>query len=208
MMFSTEEVRWFFAGSIPQAVADWFTVQVCTAVPQPPRVDYYLRLADNDSLGIKLRQGRIEIKQRTAPGTAVHLGENAAGHAEAWRKWSFALADADANLAGLVDDTAHWLGVGKQRRWCLFDVGVNGRIIPAPPGTILDQGCACELTEVRLTHSTQTWWSLGFEAFGTAGNQRERLLQVAQQFLQSPHAPILPAEQSYSYPKWLQGVVR
>lgn len=203
-MLATTELRWFFAGTVPQSVADWFTAHVCTDPPQPPRVDYYLRLDDDDSLGIKLRQGRIEIKQRAASGELVQLGERAVGQVEAWRKWGFALADADAHLAGLADDAAHWLGVWKQRRWCLFDVGENGRITPAPMGTILERGCACELTEVRLTHAALPWWSLGFEAFGAAGDQRERLLQVAQQFLQLPHAPGLPAENSYSYPYWLR----
>jgi hypothetical protein len=203
-MLATTELRWFFTGTIPQSVADWFTAYVCADPPPPPRVDYYLRLADDDSLGIKLRQGRIEIKQRTAQGELVRLDEQASGCVEAWRKWGFGLADAEATLTGLVGDMAHWLGVGKSRRWCLFAVGENGRISPAPSGTMLEQGCACELTEVRFIHSAEKWWSLGFEAFGTDGNQREQLLLVAQYFLEQPYTPALSAENSYSYPKWLQ----
>ena len=204
MVFSTDEVRWFLAGAIPETVTAWFgaqvcAAQVCAAPTQPPRTDFYLQLDNDDSLGIKLREGRIEVKQREGVGTLVHLGQQAAGLVESWRKWSFNLAEAEERV------TEQWLGVWKARRWCLFDMGGNGRITPADTTTSLEQGCACELTEVRLTHSSERWWSLGFEAFGgTAVDRRERLLLVAKWFLGRVDAPILAVDQSYSYPRWLE----
>ncbi len=201
-MFPTDEVRWFFKGEIPPPVTAWFEAQVCTLPAQPPRIDYYLRLRDDDSLGIKLREGRIEVKQREGAGELIHLGEQAAGWVESWRKWSFSLAEAET----AVTETAHWLGVWKRRRWCLFDVRENGRIIPTPTTAILEQGCACELTEIRLADSADWWWSLGFEAFGETDGRRERLLRVAQQFLEPANAPVLAVDNSYSYPAWLQMV--
>ncbi|MCB9420247.1 MAG: hypothetical protein H6667_10595 [Ardenticatenaceae bacterium] len=198
MMFSTQEMRWFFAGAVPPLVAAWFGAQVCAALSQPPRTDFYLQLDGDDSLGVKLREGRMEVKQREGAGVPVQLGEQAVGQMESWRKWSFGLAD-----TGNV--TEQWVGVWKARRWCLFDVGENGRIIPTLPATVLEQGCACELTEIHLVDSPEPWWSLGLEAFGgTAVQRRERLLLVAKTFLTQPGAPSLPSEQSYSYPKWLQ----
>ncbi|MEJ2749514.1 MAG: hypothetical protein P8183_16660, partial [Anaerolineae bacterium] len=120
---------------------------------------------------------------------------------ESWRKWSFGLAEMAENAA----DAAQWIGVWKARRWCLFAAEENGRITRTPPDTILEQGCACELTDVHLADSPELWWSLGLEAFGgTAVNRRENLLRVAQNFLAQPGAPSLAVEQSYSYPKWLQ----
>lgn len=206
MMLATEEMRWFFAGTIPLPVTAWFGAQICAAQvcatpAQPPRTDYYLRLAEGDSLGIKLRQGRIEAKRREGMSQAVQLSERAAGQVESWRKWSFELAETEES----VTDSVQWLGVWKARRWCLFTVGENGRITLAPTDAILDQGCACELTGIHLANSSEPWWSLGFESFGgTAVERRERLLSVARQFLGQAGAPSLPAEQSYSYPKWLQ----
>lgn len=201
MMLATEEIRWFFAGTIPESAAAWFEAQVCTAPPQPPRTDYYLRLAEGDSLGIKLREGRIEAKQREGTSRLVQLDERAAGQAESWRKWSFELAEMGESAA----DAAQWAGVWKARRWCLFRVGENGRITPAPLDAILEQGCACELTEVRLIDTAELWWSLGFEAFGgTAVDRRGQLLHTAGYFLGQGNGPLLPIEQSYSYPKWLQ----
>jgi hypothetical protein len=201
MMLATEEIRWFFAGAIPQPVTAWFRAYVGDAPAQLPRTDFYLRLAEGDSLGIKLRQGRIEVKQREEADTLIQLGERAAGRMESWRKWSFGLAETEVGVA----ETGQWAGVWKARRWCLFVVEENGRITPAPPAAILEQGCACELTDVRLADSSEWWWSLGFEAFGgTAVERRERLLHVAGKFLGLGDAPLLAAEQSYSYPKWLQ----
>ena len=204
MMFATDEVRWFFTGTMPESVTAWFGAQVCAAqvctVPaQPPRTDFYLQLDGNDSLGIKLREGRIEVKQRENEGALVQLGERSVGRIESWRKWPFELANAEHSV------TEQWMGVWKSRRWCLFEVADNGRIIPAATTTILEKGCACELTEVRLIHSSEQWWSLGFEAFGgSAAARRVRLLEAARWFLKQGESPPLSGESSYSYPKWLQ----
>jgi hypothetical protein len=199
-LLATEEMRWFFAGEIPAAVKIWFEAQVGSPPPQPARVDYYLRLDDTNSLGIKLREGRVEIKQRERPGEVVRLGDEAVGLVESWRKWPFALAE------GEIDGTSHagWVGVWKQRRWCLFEVFGNGRFTPAFSPIHLQQGCACELTEVLLTDSDEQWWSLGFEAFGDGGSRRESLLHIARQLLGTAVAPKLLIENSYSYPEWLR----
>lgn len=204
-MFFTKEIRWFFAGPIPPTTAAWFNTQVCGLPVQPPRTDFYLRLAEGAALGIKLRQGRIEVKQREGAGTAVQIGAQAAGLVESWCKWSFELAETGEGVTG----TDQWIGVWKLRRWCLFGVGENGRITPALPDTIPEQGCACELTAVRLVGAAESWWSLGFESFGgTTAARRESLFVAAEQLLGRPGAPSLPVEQSYSYPQWLQLVCR
>lgn len=199
-MFPTDEVRWFFKGAIPASVTAWFTALGCVTAVQPPRIDYYLQLNDDDSLGVNLREGRIEVKQRAHPGELVRFGERSAGQVEAWRKWGFGLAEADEN----VTEAAQWIGVWKSRRWCVFAVGDDGRITPTSITTIPEQGCACELTKVRLTDTSEIWWSLGFEAFGGAAGRRERLRRVAQLFLKQDDAPILTADNSYSYLVWLQ----
>jgi hypothetical protein len=196
-MLPTEEIRWFFAGEIPPSVMVWFDKHVCSESAQPARIDYYLRLNENDSLGIKQRQGRIEAKQREREGGVVHLSSRAAGRLESWRKWSFDMAQTEAS-------ETYWIGVEKSRRWCLFTVEENGRVTLASTTTTLEQGCACELTEIHLTDSLEQWWSLGFEAFGgTAVDRREKLLVVARQILKQDGVPLLTAEQSYGYPKWL-----
>jgi hypothetical protein len=201
MILATEEVRWFFEGVIPPLVEAWFEDNICAESAQPARIDYYLRLNEGDSLGIKLREGRIEAKQREGEVLPVQLSERALGRVESWCKWSFDLAETEVSVA----EAAQWVGVEKARRWCLFAVGENGRITSAPSDTVLERGCACELTEVRQIDTAELWWSLGFEAFGgTAVDRRDQLRHAARHFLGQGNGPLLPVEQSYSYPKWLQ----
>ncbi|MGD8968471.1 MAG: hypothetical protein PVI07_13255, partial [Anaerolineae bacterium] len=59
----------------------------------PAREDHYLRLSDTYALGIKLRQGRIEAKQRVRRPGVVRFHERVTGIVEHWRKWSFQLAE-------------------------------------------------------------------------------------------------------------------
>ncbi len=127
-MFPTDETRWFFKGAIPTPVTAWFAARGCVSAVQPPRVDYYLRLNDDDSLGIKLREGRIEVKQRTHPGELVRFGKRTAGWLESWRKWGFGLAEYDASAT----TSERWLGVWKSRRLCVYGVGDDGRISTMP----------------------------------------------------------------------------
>ncbi|MBC8503531.1 MAG: hypothetical protein ISR58_17985 [Anaerolineales bacterium] len=66
-MFSTVEVRWFYQGVIPSDIQTWFDQKVVEGIEpinQPSRTDQYLLQGHNASLGVKLREGRVEIKQR------------------------------------------------------------------------------------------------------------------------------------------------
>ncbi|TFG71830.1 MAG: hypothetical protein E4H27_03810, partial [Anaerolineales bacterium] len=56
------ETRWFFQGTVQPEVVRWFTTPL--ALAQPPRIDTYLYSPGTHDLGVKLREGRIEIKQR------------------------------------------------------------------------------------------------------------------------------------------------
>ena len=93
-MFPSVEARWFYDGTIPPRVLRWFREYQGSLEGPAHRVDYYLRLADGDSLGIKVREGRLEIKQRHRTYGMVEFHERATGLVEHWRKWSFQLAQA------------------------------------------------------------------------------------------------------------------
>ena len=65
-MLPTTEIRWFFAGDVPAAVGAWFGRAVPAAEPPAARRDYYLQQAERrDDLGVKLREGRVEVKHLT-----------------------------------------------------------------------------------------------------------------------------------------------
>lgn len=192
-MFATVEVRWFFTGEIPPDVDAWFAHSGRFPTPPTRRTDHYLRHPD-DALGLKLREGRIEAKQRTARLGLVNFGPHARGVVETWRKWSFPLAETQ-------DVDAAWTAVTKARRLHHFAIAPDAQLIAIHPQTVAARGCDWELTAVST--AGQAWWTLGLEAFGPGPTRETDLLRVARHFLGGVDTPPLPASNSGSYPWWL-----
>ncbi|MFN2186104.1 MAG: hypothetical protein ACK2UU_19140 [Anaerolineae bacterium] len=187
---------------MPGRALEWFHRAGQKPQEQPPRVDYYLDLGEHDSLGIKLREGRIEIKQREAQHGTVHLGPQVAGVMERWRKWSWALAVPDSILAQNSISSPVWIGVEKERWLLLYQTGLEGEIAPAPDGGVVEQGCQVELS--RIQAQDQVGWSLSFESFGGKAAGREMLLLVAAHLFSREAIDLrLSVSNSYGYPKWL-----
>lgn len=201
-MFASTEVRWFFEGSMPPAVLAWFHRVGQKPQEQPPRVDYYLDLGEQDTLGIKLREGRIEIKQREALHGAVHLGPQVVGMMEGWRKWSWPLGEPDAGQVQNWISLPNWIGVRKERWLLVYQTGLEDGVSQAPDGGVVEQGCQVELS--RIQARGQASWSLSFEGFGGETAGRKTLLLVAVHLF-SREAIDLPlsASNSYGYPQWL-----
>jgi hypothetical protein len=90
----THEARWFFAGRPTAKHIAWF-IHGKRARREVKRTDRYLHLGRVTTLGLKLRQGKLEVKLRaTAPSE--------------WVKWSLP--------AGNVGRPAgRWLALAKQR---------------------------------------------------------------------------------------------
>lgn len=200
-MYPTAEVRWFYRGELPPGVLAWFQRLGGVLGAPAARTDYYLRLADGDALGVKLREGRIEIKQRQRQYGLLRLHQRAAGRVEGWRKWSFALAGADSQLVGGVALDPAWVGVKKERRLRVYRLTAAQEVMAIPAGENPAQGCGVELTQVNV--GGQGWWSLGFEAFGEEVTLQESLLLVARHVLSAAEPPALDAQYSRSYPQWL-----
>ena len=200
-MFPTAEVRWFYRGAVPQQILAWFQRGGQKPVAVSSRVDHYLRLADGDLLGIKLREGRIEIKQRHGSAGAVRLHDRVAGQVQHWRKWSFPLDEAGSELPGLLVPPSSWIGVEKARRLRTYRVGGDDTIVAVSAREYPERGCGWELTGVRVRG--EAWWSLGFEAFGEQATLRQRLLLVAEHVLCADEPPELEVQDSFSYPRWL-----
>ena len=101
--FASHEVRWFFAGQVNQheSLQRWFeTVApfpkhsgVVPPVRQGRRDDHpdvYLLVPSSDDMGIKWREGALQIKGRASSlGTHVFCGRHQ-GAIERWMKWSYA----------------------------------------------------------------------------------------------------------------------
>ncbi|WP_235526439.1 hypothetical protein [Nostoc piscinale] len=81
-MLTTIEVRWFYPGTIPTEIEEWFP-QNCS--PEK-REDWYLYAPKCDYWGIKLRQERLEVKWRKAELGVLNVGELIEGRVEKWGK--------------------------------------------------------------------------------------------------------------------------
>jgi len=199
-MYATAEVRWFYHGPLPAAVRAWFEARGSRMAYHAPRRDRYLGLP-GDSLGIKLREGRVEIKQRQRQGEFLRLHPQVTGVLEYWQKWSFALADPAAAPPGISATDSFWLAVDKHRGLARYRVAGNEPPMAVAPDVYPVQGCEVELVE--LYANGQAWWSLCFEAFGQGRALPEALLATARQFLGGAEPPHLDAGDSYGYPRWL-----
>jgi hypothetical protein len=182
-------------------VEDWYRHAVSHAEAQAPRVDRYLRPAAGGGLGAKLREGKLELKQRVKAYGLQPLGSAAVGKIELWRKWVFDLADAGAEAASLRS-TADWIAVEKARQLGRFTPGAGDRLARVPLAPLLPAACDCELTQVRLA-SDEVWWTLGFEAFSDAGDALSLLLATARLLLAPVDDLPLPAHASAGYAAWL-----
>lgn len=205
-MFPTVEVRWFHEGDIPGAVLTWFAAGQGAPAQPLSRIDSYLRLADTEALGIKLREGCIEVKQRQRNYGAVRLSERASGWMEGWRKWSFALAGLEREGAGPALTASHWVEVRKRRWLRRYRITDEGGLVAVSLETYPGLGCDWELTAVRAGDGA--WWTLALEAFGQGPGRRDALLALAEEVLAVGQAPALQERNSFGYPAWLARLLR
>ena len=192
----TREVRWFDRGEIPPELQSWFD-RLGEKQVQPPRVDLYLAGMDA-SVGIKLREGLLEIKPRLEDFGIQMFLTGVAGRVGNWSKWSFSLADGDWPGS----EAAHWIPVEKVRQIFYFRFD-HGEIALSKPGEIPESGGGLELTAVSLA-GEERWWTLGFEVIGPQEEQGEILTRLVRHVFDRQSSPMLSVEKSLSYPEWLE----
>jgi hypothetical protein len=206
-MFPSMEVRWFYQDTVPAEVAEWFHSGTGQAEEQSPRVDYYLDLQEMDGLGIKLREGRLEVKRRQRRHGIQRFCEQATGAVEHWRKWSFELSMGEGELSDSLWPVSSWVAVQKERHLRKYRVGDDDCLVPVPAEAYPERGCSVELS--TLCVEGQDWWSLCFEAFGYESSLRQTLLLVVEEVLACERMPFsLDAKASYGYPRWLASLSR
>jgi hypothetical protein len=199
-MHTTAEVRWFREGRAPAHVEAWFSGGGREPTVLPVRVDHYLRLVDSEHLGIKLREGRLEVKRRSRSLPVTRFSAPVAGVMELWRKWGVPLAGGPPQVSG--DPGASWIEVEKERALCRYRLMEDRRMVATATDWYPEQGCDLELTAVRVRG--REWWTLAFEAFGPADSVGENLLNVAELVFGAGEPLTLDAADSYGYPRWLE----
>lgn len=196
----TAEIRWFIKGKIPSNIFDWFIALNNNYVNQPKRTDYYLQLNSSDSLGIKHREGRIEIKQRINQIGNISPGISISGIAEKWQKWSYELKEANNNIPDTVLQN-NWLPVSKTR--ILINYGITEDNIIAQKGEVTyKNGCLTEITSVKIKN--QDWWTMGIEAYGEEKRLKDNLVLISHLILNDKSDIQFSLKDSLSYPGWLK----
>ncbi|MDY6782736.1 MAG: hypothetical protein SW833_09360 [Cyanobacteriota bacterium] len=178
--FQTLEVRWFKFGLIPDSTRRWFEND-CPGEPIgaiEQRADLYFKTPGSDTVNLKLRSGRLELKWRSAFLGVGRWGEWE-GNVERWLKWSYSDLGTD-NLP--LSDEGIW--VKKRRSQRRYD------------------SVACELTQLEA--KGRCGWSIAFEMPETEDGDRDRFESVLRQIAQTHPSFSFNAEQSFSYVQWLQ----
>jgi len=207
---TTAEVRWFFPGSPPEKVWRWFRRGDLWA-PQPTRVDEYLVLPGCEMAGVKLREGRFEVKALTSLPVATEYPGGVRGYREVWVKFSTCASSSAEVRSFLVAPGDEWLRIAKRRTLrglSLDDVVDEGdpREVDAR-GDRSRRGCCVEITELEvLAPRSSSWWTLGLEGFGESGEVMECLDRGARFVFGAAATPIrLDLDSSLSYVRWLAG---
>jgi hypothetical protein len=221
LAWSTLEVRWFFPGPLAETgpgVEEWFRTRPLLGDggrplplewdPAAPawRQDRYLLIPDHDDMGIKWREGRLDIKGREVVLGQLVFGRGVEGRSERWIKWSYAGSPIERRFLGLFQgDAAAGVAVIAKRRLqrCLWIDRTSG-----PVEVSCDQprprGINIELVQIRMPGSrTASYWSLAFEAFPGDRQMIEPFEQTVGRFLEGCSVLPLSAKHSMAYPRWL-----
>lgn len=197
-MFSSTEVRWFFNESLPEAVSDWF--DLFDPVIQPPRTDYYLKNTDNARMGIKLREGQIQIKCLVAK-KGVQYYANAVGKVSQYEKWSFPVVS-NEEWSALVARPDVWIPTKKERKMLRYTLG-GGFPDRIEMDERIQEGCEVELSKIELID--KTYWSLAFEAFGPSAEMN--LEKTTREIFESKTSPIFfDEENSLGYARLIHDI--
>lgn len=201
-LLHTAEVRWFFRGDLPPAFKVWF--EEGKELESHTRTDSYLMLPGCETVGVKQREGRFEIKALRGETVTEQLSPEVTGRIDEWVKWSHGGAGVELWIQALREEPEGWLQVKKARWLRRFSLD-EGQPEKVAPVAVVKDGCDLEVTSVWVRDAS--WWTFGLEAFGAAENVRNNLRLLAKYFFFGNRPPTrLNSANSFSYPVWLSSV--
>ncbi len=162
-MYKTKEIRWFFKKQ-NQSIETWFETLPFDSFEK--REDIYLCLGKDD-VGVKLRDGNIEIKHLIGTRSRGCLETKAWGYFEDWVKWSFVADSGQEILMNITDGKRkRWLSVKKERQAGQLTME-DGAISIKPNHVSLKYGCQIEYCSIQV--NGEQWYTFGLEWFGNRG---------------------------------------
>lgn len=223
-LFQSAEIRWFFPPTMEWEFAlEWFMgdeykkndhnadtisggIFPNNIKREELRTDEYLIIPNCTSVGVKKRQGKLEVKAQIGI-MEKYLNDPISGEINYWSKWSF--QPSEANVMFMKDDlnlSGKWLKIYKVRHLLKLS-RFKDVIIEILPEEWPESGCQVELTQIWAEDDMQKWTSFGFEAFGGSfQNMKDTLIDSGLFFLskRKKHPLLLASETSMSYPEWIQ----
>jgi hypothetical protein len=194
-MNKSYEIRWFHKGKAPPAIKHWFEKELYS---REYIDDIYLITGLCSNIGIKIRNGKIEIKEQIAEKKIISLSDFAEGTMDVWHKYSFNLMpDQQDNVRSLNE----WLTIHKIRKIR----HINFRDNPTNLQFLqFGEGCRTELAELKVLKAD--WWTIIFEMYGDKEILVEVFKTATRKFLEGIEPGLLTIEKSYSYPEFISKI--
>lgn len=216
--FSSIETRWFFGGgdgdraTIKRWFEDYSPFEKATDIApvewagrKNDEPDTYLLLPGYEDMGIKWREGKLQVKGLVADvGASAYSGRHS-GHVQRWIKWTYAAVPAALRTLFSDDgaDDRTLVPVYKTRAVRLVEIEASGEFAEVASSEWIRQGVAFEMTDLHL--AGEEFYTIAFEAFPDTDCLRTHFDSVVGAFLQGLEGPRLDLARSMSYPAWLNG---
>ncbi len=206
MMVSSQEARWFLDGNIDNHVPLQRWVENGPFSPQwsgrlGGKPDIYIVIPNASDLGLKWREGQLQIKGLESTLGIHQFRGGHAGVVERWLKWSYRGAEIESRFGKWFHDGRH-IEVFKTR--CLRKFRLNPfthQIVEVEASAAIDRGGCLEVTDLRVNE--KAYVSIAFEMFPNDPAMPQDFSALADMLLET--LPVrLSAESSLSYPGWLQ----
>lgn len=198
-MYHSIEARWFYPGEPPENIRQWHK-KGGRPHEDGSRADIYL-CDTGEGIGIKLREGLVEIKQKQKDFGEIHFGQNMTGRVESWIKWGFPIAKQVNNSDEI---NKYWVTVEK-KRWIKMFL-LDHAFTQVPVSQYPAEGCIWEISQIRSGNSDDPWWSVCFELFGPKGGEINVLKNLVEAVVEGGEGVQLKAIDSYAYPAWLDKI--
>ena len=205
-MLHTSEIRWFIAGILSEETLSWFGAghRPETASVQ---VHEYLLFPGCDTVGVKFREDRFEVKAKLGVSQPLSLVTGIQGQRQQWIKWTLPTKGLPM-FAQALHRSGPWVKVHKVR---------NRRVFSAETGDLREvctasspaRGCNVELTSIEVEADPPSWFTLAFEAYGPPEVTAEILEEGVVSFFKAQGITsgiTLTKGNSLSYPTWLMNL--
>jgi hypothetical protein len=197
------EARWFFDGQAPVEVQGWFNGLPGDLAKTESRPDHYLVIPGRDDLGLKIREGGLELKWRARSDPFAH-GETS-GTREVWNKerWDFKMGGnedlIEASSSESLTDASRT--VSKQRSQRKYHPDEGNELEPVNMDKRLDEACIVELTAIEIDGNHG--WTIAIEAIGSPTRVEAIFALCIEELLIDYQGPTLSTLRSFGYPQRL-----